>query len=247
MEGSVSMIKPAVKNTIFQEITNQIIDLIKNGEWLPNSRIPVEMELARNFQVGRNSIREALKALELSGIITSSSGRGTYITDNAVQKIRNNELLDFLRDSSSIKDMLEMRLLVEPQLAFLAAKRANEEDLKELEDILNALKKSVHSKHDYLSIGYRFHMKIAEMSKNKVLLQIYNSIAEYLLAQREIASFTQTNNNEDLANHQKLYDLIKTRQAAKAYQTMIDHFQTRYDINNVIQDELPGYPLEEIK
>lgn len=240
------MIKPAVKNKIYQEITNQIIELIKNGEWLPHSRIPVEMELAKNFQVGRNSIREALKALELSGILTSIPGRGTFVTDNAMQKIKDNELLDFLRDGSSLKDMLEMRLLVEPQLAYLAAKRGVEGDFKELEDILTALKKSTHSKHDYLSIGYQFHMKIAEMSRNKVMIQIYNSIAEYLLAQREIAAFSQTNIGEDLDNHQKLYELIKSGQAFQAYRTMIEHFQTRYGIKNAVRDDLGDSPLLEL-
>jgi len=80
---------------IYQDVLNQILNLIKNGEWLAGDRIPTEIELSKVFQVSRNSIREALKILEHQKIISSKAGSGTHVLEDSFQNIQMLELISF--------------------------------------------------------------------------------------------------------------------------------------------------------
>ena len=88
------MIRPATKSKLYEEVSAQIIEMVKIGEWKPGDQLISEAELGRTFQVSRNCIRESLKALELSGIIQSQPGRGTYLTEDALENIYRKALLN---------------------------------------------------------------------------------------------------------------------------------------------------------
>ena len=115
------MIKPISKKKYYETISEQIEQAILSGEWAEGSRVPTEDELAGIFQVGRGSIREAITNLQMSGILVSSPGIGTYVADNAVSCINNHQLADMLNDPESIDEMAKARKVLEPQLASYAA------------------------------------------------------------------------------------------------------------------------------
>ena len=81
------MIKPAQRRHVYEDITDQILEIISEGQWKENERIPGELELSELFQASRNSVREAIKALALLGVLHAHSGRGTFVAENALSRI----------------------------------------------------------------------------------------------------------------------------------------------------------------
>ena len=140
------MIKPIIKTPMYEEIVYQITNLIKKGKWKPNEQLPSETELAKAFNVSRNSIREALKSLSLLGIIYAHPGQGTFIIKDALQKLENSELIDIISEKASTAELMETRLVIEPHLSELAALRATDQDKRKLEKVFDPLKNDLSSR-----------------------------------------------------------------------------------------------------
>ena len=134
------MIKPISKKKYYETISEQIEQAILSGEWAEGSRVPTEDELAGIFQVGRGSIREAITNLQMSGVLNSSPGIGTYVADNAISCINNHQLADMLNDPESLNDMVEARQILEPQLAAYAAEQASKKDIKRMQEAVEKAK-----------------------------------------------------------------------------------------------------------
>src|SRR5438309_4295271 len=117
-------------------------DMISDGELHPGSKLPPERELARQFGVNRGSIRQALKALDVMGIVHQRVGDGTYLTHDASTTL--GAPLDFLIlvDGITFQELFEARRIVEPELAARAARRRSDEDLTELGKAVAAMKEN---------------------------------------------------------------------------------------------------------
>ena len=127
------MIKPISKKKYYETISEQIEQAILSEEWAEGSRVPTEDELASIFQVGRGSIREAITNLQMSGVLFSSPGIGTYVADNAIACINNNHLADLLNDRENLDDIVQARLILEPRLAAYAAENASLVDIAKMQ------------------------------------------------------------------------------------------------------------------
>lgn len=230
------MIKPAVKTTLYEEISNQIIDVIKSGKWIQGDKIPGEIELSQLFEVSRNCIREAIKALELAGILESKPGKGTFVTNDAITNISRMELLSLLKNSHSSVELMETRLAIEPHLAYYAAKRANDEDINKLEKVLNDALKSITSDKYTPEIGFQFHMTIAEIANNSILYKFLYSITEQLKAQRYMAINKYLNKElliKEQMEHKEILEEIRNRQPDKAYKKMYNHIEL--NLKNILE------------
>ncbi|MDN4523360.1 FadR/GntR family transcriptional regulator [Fictibacillus fluitans] len=220
------MIKPLNRRTLYEAVIEEIIELIKNKQWKPEDKIPGEIELSKRFEVSRNCIREALKALEHSKIIFSKAGHGTFVTANAHQNIYAMELAGLLRQGNTLSELLETRLIIEPQLTYIAAEKANEADIKKLENIIKKSKETISSGSYDTIIGYEFHMAIAEISNNTLLIKFLESINEELNAQRKlllIKHLTEQDLIREIKEHEEIKDLIKSRSPRKAEEKMRKH------------------------
>ena len=129
------MIEPVSRTTLPQVILDNIVKAIKEGVWQPGSRIPSEQELATAFSVSRNSIREAVKTLNKMGVLESRPGQGTFLSSDAIRRILYSEFIEKGYDGVSLLEITEIRILLESQSAFWAAKRATDEELEELKEI----------------------------------------------------------------------------------------------------------------
>ncbi|GAA0737551.1 FadR/GntR family transcriptional regulator [Clostridium oceanicum] len=220
------MIKPASRTTLYEEVTKQIIQMVKDGKWMPGDKIPGEIALSEAFEVSRNCIREALKSLELSGIIKAKPGRGTFLSQDCLRNINRMELLSVLKSESSIKELMETRLIIEPELGFLAAQRADEEDISELEALLKESIETIKKGTYTTEIGLDFHMIIAKASKNNILSKFLSSITDQLLAQRFLNIHRYLDNKEllkEVENHNHILDCIKNRDCEKTKKLLYNH------------------------
>lgn len=225
-----NMIKPLSKKTLYEEVVNQIIGMVKKGEWNPGEKIPGELALSESFGVSRNSVREALKYLALSGIVEAKPGKGTFLSENALKSINSMELLNVLKEDSTILELMEARLIIEPKIARLAVERAQKEDIEKLEEILNNSEKAIKDKSYNVIMGYEFHKTIGDMSRNTVLSKFLDSITNELNAQRfmYIYSYVHTNELEnEISEHTELLNCIKNNEPEKAEALMVNHIEER--------------------
>ncbi|PAB59783.1 FadR/GntR family transcriptional regulator [Anaeromicrobium sediminis] len=238
------MIKPASRTTLYEDITKQIIDQIKNGHWIPGEKIPGEVELSKHFQVSRNCIRESLKALELSGIINAKAGRGTYLSDGALKNIHKMELLWLLKDKDALVELMEIRLLLEVQLAHMAAEKATPSQIEELENLVDEAKKAIEEKKYSIDYGYDFHMKLIEISDNRIMSRFLNSITDELMAQRSMLIIKHLDENQLIKEndeHRAILKYIKEGNGKEASRVMYQHLYDAMKLLNKDFSSRVGY------
>ena len=222
------------RTVLHEEVVKLLMKQIKDGEWEPGEQLPSEMEFAESFGVSRNCIREALKALSFSGIVYSRSGQGTFLSKDAHLRIANYDLVGVLTSGSSLYELMETRIIIESQLAGLAAERATEEDIKNIHAALNGLKKDLLSRANSgintnpTQSGMGFHMAIVNAAKNKLLSHFLTSIKGELEAQRSQLLLRQTDIMEMLDDHVRIYEAILHKDPVAAIQAMTNHLQHTY-------------------
>jgi GntR family transcriptional repressor for pyruvate dehydrogenase complex len=219
-------ITPARRKNLYEEISNQIIELISDGKWREGERIPGEIELAGSFEVSRNSIRESIKALELIGILKAKSGSGTYVSDLAVNRIKQIKFSAPPEDEATLIDIMEARMVMEPGIVLIATKRADEKDFKRLHESLDACEKAFAEKNYDFQLGFSFHMAIFQISANPILIGIVETLKERLVAVRRKIFFKLIDHKvllEELSEHKAILQNMENGDADEAARIMEYH------------------------
>lgn len=227
------MITPARKHNLYEEVAKQIIQMINDGIWKPDEKILGEIELARQFEVSRNSIRESIKALELIGILESRTGIGTFVSTNAMVNINNMDLTNLIETESSLVEIFETRLIIEPGLMYLAAKNATSKDVEALYEIIDRSKKAIMSNAYTFNLGFEFHRYIFNLSGNKILINLMESITESLIMTRHSVFYKHLNEHiisYELEEHSAMVECIKKNDAMTAKNLMYRHIENSLNI-----------------
>jgi GntR family transcriptional repressor for pyruvate dehydrogenase complex len=223
------MIRPATRTTLYKEVISQIVEMIKGGQWKPEDRLPGELELARRFEVGRNCVREALKALGHAGILESKPGLGTFLSRDALRNIHSMELGQFVRDDTSFTELLEARLIIEPPLVRMVAERASAADIARLETAHKRAFRAVKAGTYTVALGLEFHMALVEIAQNRVLMRLFQSIADELRMQRGVLILSHMSKEDllrELKEHEEILDRIKRRDGDGAAELLTTHLRT---------------------
>jgi GntR family transcriptional repressor for pyruvate dehydrogenase complex len=132
--------RPIKTKRIYEEIVEQLKELISKGELKHGQKLPAERELAESLGVSRASVREALTALEAIGILDIRPGEGTFIRETSVSTTFAPLTMILEMEQNSISQLMEVRRVLETEIAALAVQRATEEDLARIEENLNRMK-----------------------------------------------------------------------------------------------------------
>lgn len=157
-------------------VASQLQDLIRSGHFGDDGRLPSERELADQFGVGRGSMREAMRRLEALGILVKNQGVGTFVVDakgDAASKTTAIELLN--AGDVSAEELFQVRHVLEPFTAELAAQRRVPSDLRDLERTLADSTRDTTAA-DFVALDFQFHSMIAGASKNRLLAQLYQHL-----------------------------------------------------------------------
>jgi GntR family transcriptional regulator, transcriptional repressor for pyruvate dehydrogenase complex len=213
--------KPPADSRITAKILKKIKRLISTGVVAPGGKFPPERELAKEFGVNRASLRQALKVLEIMGILTQRVGDGTYLSASAESTLK--EPLDFLilLDDLSHHELLETRMIVEPELAFRAAERATAEDLIELRNAILAME-CCKTNEERLDADLAFHECIFRASGNRICHLLFRVIHRNLLTSMSQLS-TRVSLDRPLTFHKRIYAAIQERNSVEARRQMVDH------------------------
>lgn len=215
------------RKLLFEQIVEEIIRRINAGIYKPGARLPTEQELSAEFNVSRNSIREAIKCLELGKVLSGKPGKGIILSENALEIIRHKEINFEFRENTFLKDLVQVRLMIEPQAAEMAAEYAVDEQKKELEELLQRSSKEIID--NYKKYGYSFHRKIIEMTGNICLIEMMDAISKQLFLCRSYLDVLREHSMEEmLAEHDDIYNTIKRGDSKKAKLLMEMHIKKSY-------------------
>jgi GntR family transcriptional regulator, transcriptional repressor for pyruvate dehydrogenase complex len=168
---SVMAFMPVKQNRIAVEIVNQLKAAILSGRFKPGERLPTERELTEQFQVSRVVVREAVRELEIKGLVRILQGPtgGPYVTDLSFDHI-NSAFLDlFLYNKVPVAELIQARLLIECEIARIAAGRIEASSARRLQDALDAEQRHSASHAEFVTRRLMFHYLLAELSANRLL------------------------------------------------------------------------------
>lgn len=202
-------------------ISQKIIKMIKDSNLKVDDKLPNEKELMELFKVSRNSLREALKILSSRNIIYIKQGSGTYVAEQT--GISEDPLgLLFIKDRKKlVKDILDLRYILEPEIASLAAQNASPAQVEELEEILAKMEKQIKKKNDFLEYDQEFHGLIAKMTQNIIIAKLIPILNETIKVFSQEALTTEYENT--LVSHEKLFNAIKDKKSNDAKEIMTYH------------------------
>ena len=191
---------------LVDQVIEQLRSSVRSGEWAVDSRIPTEPELAEALGVGRNTVREAVRALAHSGILEVRQGDGTYVratseVSGAVRRLCGAEL----------REVLQVRRCLEVEAARLAATARTDEDLVELRALLERrdTHQDEHHHAEFAEADTDFHIAVVRSSHNAVLTEIYRGLTQVILA--SVATTSVTPKVDRPIRHRGLVDAIAAR------------------------------------
>lgn len=220
------MLKPVEESSVIHQVVNEIRKFVLRKRLKDGACLPSEHELCRQLKVSRPTVREALKVLETLGLIEKVRGRGAFVRRPArpfgVQSHR--YTTDEIAEASLLAH--EVRLIVEIRCAYLAAQRADENDLRHLEMALQKLTKALRARETPTAVlaDIEFHSIIARSTKNSALLTLIATIEPIITENRR--NTVQSFDSEALAiPHLKIYEAIKRRDPEGAALAMKQHLK----------------------
>lgn len=214
------------------EVTSEkIIKLIVNNNLKIGDKLPNEYELADKLGVGRSTIREAIKALVSRNILEIKRGSGTFIRCGVADDPLG---LIFIKDKLKLAvDLLEIRFMIEPKIASLAAINATKEDIEEMSKLCNEVEKLILNGIPHMEKDIEFHTAIARSSKNLVTTNLVPIINKSISVLIDITN-TQLK-NETIETHKEILNTIKNKNANEAHDAMLLHLAyNRRNIKSII-------------
>lgn len=212
---------------IYEKVADALIDMIKTGELKPGDKIDSIEQLAENFDVSRSAVREALSGLRAMGLVVMRQGEGTYITQFDAANFALPVNAGLLMKMEDIKELYEVRKVLEVGAARSAALYHKEEDLIPLKEAIEQMKKAQVNGEIGEDADMRFHMAIANATHNDMLIHLMRSVSEVMVSvlreTREVLIYTEKKTVSLIDEHQRIYDAIKAREPEKAYQFMLEH------------------------
>jgi DNA-binding FadR family transcriptional regulator len=223
-------ISPIETKKKYALVIDKLLDLIKDGAFKVDAKLPPERLMSKKLGVSRPSVREAYSALEIAGILESRAGSGTFVKSIDINKFYLNKIEDISSREESPYEILEVRKIIESEAAYLAAKNAAEDDISRIRDILEKMKKEMNASTSYsLDTDSLFHMSVVKASGNSVLTNIMKYISSLSREKlweniREKLTSNEDHREKDIKYHEEVVSLLSRRDAVGARSTTRKHF-----------------------
>ncbi|MHC1741831.1 MAG: FadR/GntR family transcriptional regulator [Syntrophobacteraceae bacterium] len=224
--GKAGEIRTERPKYLYGEIVSRIRQMIDSGELGVGDRLPPERTLAGQFKVSRNSVRQAIQALSEKGILESRQGDGTYVSTPDAGKFEGALAAAIQAQKESLREIMEFRLLVEPQIAALAARRITRAQLDRLKIIVCDQERKGLSGEGDGDLDAAFHFEVAKAAGNRVLLRVVRTITEVLNESRSELLQSPERRRLSVVGHLKLITALESRDDEKASSAMREHLRS---------------------
>ena len=218
---------------LHEAIVVRLRELIRRGDLRHGSRLPPERALAEQFGVGRSSVREAIRSLELQGLLVTRHGSGSFVNTQSLDAVAT--LMFPENGAGGLQDIFEMRHLLEPQIAALAARRATPEDIDRLTAILEEQKRQILEGETGVDADTEFHFTLATATHNPALVKVVNAVEDVLRRSRDQYLQRPGRPERSLQSHHEILAMVRARDDASALRAM-DHHLTTVEPANISDD-----------
>jgi GntR family transcriptional repressor for pyruvate dehydrogenase complex len=243
------MYEPVQTRRYFEQVAQQIEQRILDGELSSGDQLPSERDLANQFNVSRTVIREAVKALAQKGLVEVRSGKGSFVTNDTSMAVRDSlNLMIRLGGEERTLDLMQVREILEPEIAALAATQITHEEISNLERCVQVMDETLDP-DSWTSADLSFHMGLAKATNNLLIPQIISAIVDLLWEQRLWIGLTKGGPERGQFHHKQILNAIKAQDPDRARDAMRDHLlQVRKDTETAARSEhtLDSTEAEEI-
>jgi GntR family transcriptional repressor for pyruvate dehydrogenase complex len=222
------------RNKVYEEVAKQIERLILK-KLKPGDKLPSERELAEMLQVSRSSIRDAIRGLELMGLVEPRQGTGTIVRERATKSSANPFANALERRKKLVTELLDFRKMLEPPLAARAATHASSEEISEMEEILERQNEKQRQGDVTIDEDAEFHYSVALASGNSVVLKVIDILMDLLRDTRERSLQVKGRSQKSLAGHRRILAAIRRHDAEAAKSAMRRHIE---DVEKIVLNKL---------
>jgi len=220
------MYSPIQSGRLYEKIVEQIEERIVSGELKVGDQLPAERELAAQFGVSRTAVREAVKTLHQKGLVEIISGRGTFISDLTSDAVRHS--LGFMAKISAAggyKNLTEIREILEPEIAALAAIRAAEEHISTMRQAVATMDAALKDADTFIEADLDFHLALAQATQNSLIPTLIDPIVDLLRENRKRIFNTPGAPERGQFYHKRILQAVEQHNARAAREAMRAHLQ----------------------
>ena len=230
---------------LFEQIVQQVEESILAGHLKPGDQLPAERDLAQKFGVSRTAVREAVKTLREKGLVEAYSGRGTFVTNGTSQAIRQSlDLMIRINQQEGSSHLAELRQVLEPEIAGLAAPRIEEQLLATMREAVATMDRNLHDPDAYVEADLDFHLALAEAVGNPLVLSLLDSIVGLLREQRVRVFSVDGGPERGQFHHKKILAAVEKHDSARAREAMRAHLkQVLSDTSRSDKKKSPKKPV----
>lgn len=211
--------------TLPQEIVNSIADLIIRGVWRPGDMIPTEKELAARFEVGRSTVREAVKSLVVLGVLEAKAGEGSYVREPTSRLLSGAFRWGLLLSERNFDDLVEVRRLIECECARHAAQAPSPRAIAELYATHERMTANETDHQQFMAWDNRFHVLIADMTGNAIFTNIASTIQEIVRVWYPVTYYIEGTKAATVREHLRIAKAIKSADPTAAGAAMAAHLE----------------------
>jgi GntR family transcriptional regulator, transcriptional repressor for pyruvate dehydrogenase complex len=211
---------------LYEQIVQQIEESIVKGSLKPGDQLPPERELAQRFGVSRTAVREAVKALREKGLVEAFSGRGTFITDGTTHAVRQSlDLMIKIGQPDGFTHLAEVRAILEPEIAALAATRIQDSELATMREAVAVMDRSGQDPDAYIEADLDFHLALAEAAANPLILSLLDSIVGLLREHRLRIFNVPGGPARGQIHHKRILQAVEQHDTQMARDAMREHLK----------------------
>lgn len=235
--------EPISKTSLADAVSERIVSFIKGGKYGVGDRLPTERELAKQFGVGRTSIREGLRYLEKLGVLDIHQGRGIIVRSVSLDEVFQHPVpisAIINLPEKEILNIMDARRMLELESAYLAANERTEEHLRRLEELIEGMKLTfVDKPQEWLVLDKSFHVAIAQASGNVVLVHLIKLLWDIFSNYSETILHDPVMVTNSTQFHEKIYAAIAAGDAKLARKLMLAHLK---ESQRVVLNSLQASP-----
>lgn len=214
---------PIERSSVAEKVAKHLLDLVRSKNLKPGDQLPPERELASMMQVSRPSVREALRGLQILGVLKMRQGGGIYVSSlDASDLLAPLQFLITL-NVENVDALYESRLIIDARIGRLAAERMADADLLKLKNLLDVQKDLITDPLGFRVADSEFHRVIMESTRNPFLVQISSSLYVLGMEYRRIAAETPGVTRQSYADHQVIVAALAARDPEAAGRAMEVH------------------------
>jgi GntR family transcriptional repressor for pyruvate dehydrogenase complex len=213
--------EPIQRRKVYDLVAERLLNEIVEGRLSPGEAVPTERELAASFGVGRSSVREALRVLESKGVISAKAG--TFEVADFGNPLSHSLRLLLTLEEADVRELFEVRRVIEVEMAGLAAERRTDDDLAKMDEALAAMHEHIESEERYIDADIRFHLAVVAAARNRIAHRMMQAIRDILRRALGPVFHVPGSPERSTGQHQAIRDAIAAGTAEAARAGMLEH------------------------